>query len=353
MKEIIEKREQKNSPKILVVGVGGGGNNALDRMISFNDFLVTYIAVNTDMDVLNDSNAENKVSIGRKLTGGFGAGGNPEIGAASADESELELSALFEGSQMVILTGGMGGGTGSGAIPVIAKLCKSMNILTVAIVTKPFSFESRQRMQIAEQGIEKLRDAVDTLLVIPNDKLLTISEKGMFLEDAFNLADTVLKNTIDAITNIIFNSGTVNLDFNDLKSVLINKGEAHLGISITNENTNLLETVKNAINSPLLETSLVGASHILINTSGKIDLAELNNAISYVQEIAGNDTYIMWGTVTPKEKTEEICVTIIATGLGTKNIPKRELTPHIPSDKIKNAVVEKEINIPTFLKKYR
>ncbi len=320
----IREVENGNMPKILIVGIGGGGNNAVNRMIEAecesDADKVTYAVVNTDLQVLSTCRADRKVQIGRKLTNGFGAGADPVIGEASATESREELLELVQGHHMVILTCGMGGGTGTGAIPVIAGICKEANILTVAVVTLPFSFESQPRILAARNGVEALKKQVDTLLVIPNDKLLGLSAKPFYLEDAFEAADTVLKHTISGITNIIFNQGIINLDFNDLKMTLSNKGMAHLGIGTVAEDASILEAVKEAINSPLLETSISGATNILINSSGRINLLELNEAIQYVRELAGQNVNIVWGTVTDKDSAEgKIVITLIATGMEDKS----------------------------------
>ena len=312
-------------PKILVIGVGGGGNNALDRMIGSGLSGVKYVAVNTDIQVLEDCRAENKIQIGKKITKGYGAGANPQIGEAAAVENEEEIKAMMEDADMCIVTCGMGGGTGTGAAPIIAKCSKDAGILTLGIVTTPFFFENGPRIMAAQSGIEKLKAYVDTLLVIPNDKLLGLSEKPLLLEDAFVMADSVLKYTIEGITNIVKNKGILNLDFNDLKTTLWDKGEGHLGIGTVSADCPVLEAVKQAVNSPLLETTIEGAENILINTSGKVDILALSAAINYVKELAGEKVNIIWGTVTDKNFDEEkIVVTLIATGMSKykKAIPK-------------------------------
>ena len=240
MLEIIGER-LAGGPKIMVIGVGGGGNNALDRMISSCSSSVEYVAVNTDIQVLNASKAETKIQIGQKLTKGYGAGADPNIGEAATIESEEEIKSVIEGADMCIITCGMGGGTGTGAAPVIAKCCKDAGILTIGIVTMPFSFENTPRISAAENGLEKLKANVDTLLVISNDKLIGLSEKPLLLEDAFEMADSVLKETIEGITNIVCNLGVVNLDFNDLSTTLKNKGIGHLGIGIVDVDASVLE----------------------------------------------------------------------------------------------------------------
>lgn len=362
---IVEKTST-DMPKIMIMGVGGGGNNAVNRMIESDEDgrfdQVTYAAINTDLQVLNSSLAEYKIQIGKKLTSGYGAGSDPSIGEASAVESKDELAKIIENYNMVILTCGMGGGTGTGAVPVIAQLCKEANILCLAVVTMPFSFESQPRILAAQNGIEALKKSVDTLLIIPNDKLLNYSTKPFYLEDAFATADTVLKHTIFGVTNIIYNKGIINLDFNDLRVTLANKGLAHLGIGTVAADTSILEAVKEAINSPLLETNISGATNVLINSSGHINLLELNEAIQYVRELAGSNVNIIWGTVTDTRNSEDrIIITLIATGMEDKKpvtinkLPIPPTVPHAPSDKqfrspTKSArAQEVSIVIPSFL----
>ena len=351
------------TPHILVIGVGGGGNNAICRMIESNQQnssqQVSYAVMNTDLQVLNNCNAEYKIQIGKKLTNGFGAGGDPAIGEASAQESKDEIASLIKDYHMVILTCGMGGGTGTGAISVIAEICRTANILTVAVVTLPFSFESKPRIIAAESGIETLKKNVDTLLIIPNDKLLTYSSKPFYLEDAFQTADTVLNHTITGITNILYNRGIINLDFNDLKMTLSNKGIAHLGIGTCTQDSPILEAVKTAIDSPLLNTTINGATNILINSSGRLNLSDLNEAISYVRELAGENVNIIWGTVTDTaQKNDQIIITLIATGMDKITPPlKQPLQPTATAKKRSNLppvppkiiMPDKDIIIPSFL----
>ncbi|MDO5381246.1 MAG: cell division protein FtsZ [Eubacteriales bacterium] len=327
MLEIINTDYQSsNMPIIKVIGVGGCGNNAINRLAHQTPYPIQFIAINTDQMVLDRSGADTCITIGKKITGGFGAGGNPEIAYAAAEESADEIKEIVNDANMVILTAGMGGGTGTGALPYIAKICKDLGILTVAVVTTPFSFENTNRSDVAHAGIQKLEKCVDTLLVISNDKLLTSNEKIVTMSSAFTLADSVLKNSIDTITNIVFNCGTVNLDFNDLKTVLGDKGYGHLGIGYADENTSITDAIKQAINSPLLNTNLSGAKYVMINSSGDVNLVELNNAIRYIQEIVGTDAKIMWGTVSSKEQLDDnknSLITIIATGLDGTYDPNR------------------------------
>lgn len=364
MLEIV-REEAKSGPVIKVIGVGGGGNNALDRMIEANLAGVSYIAVNTDAQVLNMCRAEIKIQIGKKMTKGYGAGADPVIGETAAAENEEEIKQAIEGADMCIITCGMGGGTGTGATPVIAKLCKDAGILTVAVVTTPFSFENIPRIVAAKSGVEKLKEGVDTLLVIPNDKLIGMSDKALLLEDAFLVADSVLRYTIEGITNIVSNRGTVNLDFNDLRTTLLNKGIGHLGIGTVDVGEPIIEAVKQAINSPMLETTIEGAENLLINTSGKVNVMALNDAISYVKELAGSKVNIIWGTVTQKNYDEDkVVVTLIATGMTKEkkeSLPKNPELPSFmkmtsgewtePAEYItRRPGKEKEIEIPPFLR---
>lgn len=367
MLEIMDTDYQSsNMPNIKVIGVGGCGNNAINRLAHQTPYPIQFVAINTDQMVLDKSEADTCITIGKKLTGGFGAGGNPEIAYAAAEESADEIKEIINDANMVILTAGMGGGTGTGALPYIAKMCKDLGILTVAVVTTPFSFENPNRSDVARAGIQNLEKCVDTLLVISNDKLLTSNEKIVTMSSAFTLADSVLKNSIDTITNIVFNCGTVNLDFNDLKTVLGDKGYGHLGIGYADENTSITDAVKQAVNSPLLSTNLSGAKYVMINSSGDVNLIELNNAIQYIQEIVGTEAKIMWGTVSSKEQLEDnknSLITIIATGLNDSsdtnktsptNLPMKNTYNTVKASDINNLLAksekkENELVIPTFL----
>jgi cell division protein FtsZ len=367
MLEIMDTDYQSsNMPNIKVIGVGGCGNNAINRLAHQTPYPIQFVAINTDQMVLDKSEADTCITIGKKLTGGFGAGGNPEIAYAAAEESADEIKEIINDANMVILTAGMGGGTGTGALPYIAEMCKDLGILTVAVVTTPFSFENPNRSDVARAGIQNLEKCVDTLLVISNDKLLTSNEKIVTMSSAFTLADSVLKNSIDTITNIVFNCGTVNLDFNDLKTVLGDKGYGHLGIGYADENTSITDAVKQAVNSPLLSTNLSGAKYVMINSSGDVNLIELNNAIQYIQEIVGTEAKIMWGTVSSKEQLEDnksSLITIIATGLNDSsdtnktsptNLPMKNTYNTVKASDINNLLAksekkENELVIPTFL----
>ena len=267
---------------------------------------------------------------------------------------------MVEEMNMVIITCGMGGGTGTGAAPVIAKICREMDILTLAIVTLPFSFESSQRMTAAKQGLECLKEYVDTLLVIPNDKLLGLSEKPLLLDAAFEMADSVLKDAIETIANIVYNGGTINIDYNDLKTTFSGKGQGHLGVGIVGSDKTALDAVKQAVNSPLLDTSIEGADVLLANTCGRVDINAINEAISYLTDLTGKDTRVIWGTVHPENIDEDkIIVTIIATGMAPKNQTSQVPKPIPKGDPLRLKVPPAptarktgELQIPVFLRAY-
>ncbi|MBR4344009.1 MAG: cell division protein FtsZ [Lachnospiraceae bacterium] len=323
MTEIFIEDAQKIAPAIYVVGIGGGGNNAIERMMPYEEDNrnVHYFSINTDYHILADCRSET-IQIGKKITGGFGAGADPCIGEAAAKESEDNIMEALSEARMVILTCGLGGGTGTGAIPVIAKLCKDAGILTIAVVTLPFTFEGRPRSDVAMAGLQKLKEQVDTLLIIPNDKLLQLNEKNISVENAFSTADNILRYTIEGITNIIYHKGVVNVDFNDLKTTFTDKGIAHIGISVAHEGTPLIDAVRQAIESPLLDTNIKNATNVLLNTGGHVNLLELNEAVNYVQEMTSPDTQIIWGTVSNPDLTNEddCIITLIATGVQSLSL---------------------------------
>ena len=285
----IKLNEDDNTAKIIVVGVGGAGNNAVNRMIDENIEGVEFIGINTDKQALQFCKASTVMQIGEKLTRGLGAGAKPEVGEKAAEESTEDLTEALKNADMVFVTCGMGGGTGTGAAPVIARIAKEMGILTVGVVTKPFNFEGKQRMNNALSGIEHLKDSVDTLIVIPNDKLLEIVDRRTSMPEAFGKADEVLEQAVQGITDLINMPGLINLDFADVQTVMTDKGIAHIGIGKAHGDDKALEAVKIACASPLLETTIDGASNIIINISGDISLIEANEAASYVQELAGDD----------------------------------------------------------------
>lgn len=318
----IMTNDQESSAKIIVVGVGGAGNNAVNRMIDENISGVEFIGINTDSQALTLCKAPTAIQIGEKLTKGLGAGAQPEIGEKAAEENVEELTQAIKGADMVFVTCGMGGGTGTGAAPVVAKISKDMGILTVGVVTKPFKFEARTRMANAESGIEKLKENVDTLIVIPNDKLLEIVDRRTTMPEALKKADEVLQQAVQGITDLINVPGLINLDFADVKTVMVDKGVAHIGIGTANGDDKAIEAVKQAVTSPLLETTIEGASHVIINISGDISLIEANEAASYVQELAGDNANIIFGAMYDESVTDQATITVIATGLEDGNVNK-------------------------------
>ena len=301
----IRTTETDTSAKIIVIGVGGAGNNAVNRMIDENIGGVEFIGVNTDKQALQLCKAPTLIQIGEKLTKGLGAGAQPEIGEKAAEESAEELSAAVKGADMVFVTCGMGGGTGTGAAPVVAKIAKEQGILTVGVVTKPFKFEAKKRMINAVSGIEKLKESVDTLIVIPNDKLLEIVDRRTSMPDALKKADEVLQQAVQGITDLINLPALINLDFADVQTVMKDKGMAHIGIGNAKGDEKAIEAVKLAVASPLLETTINGASHVIINISGDISLMDANDAASYVQDLAGEDANIIFGAKYDETMTDE------------------------------------------------
>ncbi|ENJ3994490.1 cell division protein FtsZ [Staphylococcus pseudintermedius] len=303
-----------------VIGVGGGGNNAVNRMIDHGMNNVEFIAINTDGQALNLSKAESKIQIGEKLTRGLGAGANPEIGKKAAEESREQIEDAIQGADMVFVTAGMGGGTGTGAAPVVAKIAKEMGALTVGVVTRPFSFEGRKRQTQAAAGVEAMKAAVDTLIVIPNDRLLDIVDKSTPMMEAFKEADNVLRQGVQGISDLIAVSGEVNLDFADVKTIMSNQGSALMGIGVSSGENRAVEAAKKAISSPLLETSIVGAQGVLMNITGgeSLSLFEAQEAADIVQDAADEDVNMIFGTVINPELQDEIVVTVIATGFEDK-----------------------------------
>ncbi len=314
----IKINEAENAARIIVVGVGGAGNNAVNRMIDENIAGVEFIGINTDKQALQFCKAPTAMQIGEKLTKGLGAGARPEIGEKAAEESSEELAQAMRGADMVFVTCGMGGGTGTGAAPVVAQIAKDMGILTVGVVTKPFRFEAKTRMTNALHGIDRLKENVDTLIVIPNDKLLEIVDRRTTMPDALKKADEVLQQAVQGITDLINVPGLINLDFADVQTVMTDKGIAHIGIGKAKGDEKAVEAVKQAVSSPLLETTIEGASHVIINISGDISLIEANEAASYVQELAGDDANIIFGAMYDENAQDEATITVIATGLDDR-----------------------------------
>ncbi len=305
---------------IKVIGVGGGGNNAVNRMISTNIRGVEFVSVNTDRQALRKSDAPVQLVIGEKITKGFGAGANPQIGARSAEESVDDIKAMLSGADMVFITAGMGGGTGTGAAPVVARLAKEMDILTVAIVTKPFGFEGKRRMEQAESGIAALSSYVDSLVVIPNERLKQVSDTRITLSNAFESADDVLRRGVQSISDLINVPGFINLDFADVTSVMMDAGYAHMGVGSATGKDKAEIAARAAISSPLLETSIKGASGILINftTSPDVGLEDVDLAANMISDEASPDANVIWGVAFDPELEDEMKITIIATGFEKK-----------------------------------
>ena len=315
MLEITNIPNESNA-RIIVLGVGGAGNNAVNRMIDENIGGVEFVGVNTDRQALALCKAPTLIPIGEKLTNGLGAGAKPEVGEKAAEENAKELAEAIDGADMVFVTCGMGGGTGTGAAPVIAKMAKDKGILTVGVVTKPFRFEARVRMKNALAGIERLKAAVDTLIVIPNDKLLEIVDRRTTMQDALKKADVVLQQAVQGITDLINLPALMNLDFADVETVMRDKGLAHIGIGAASGDDKALEAVKTAVESPLLETNIAGASDVIINISGDISLMDANDAASYVQDLTGEEANIIFGAKYDDTAEDSVTITVIATGLA-------------------------------------
>lgn len=366
--------ETEQFAKIKVVGVGGGGNNAINRMIEAKLQGVEFITINTDKQSLFSSKAEYKIQIGEKLTRGLGAGANPEVGAKAAEESRDDIYSALQGADMIFVTAGMGGGTGTGAAPIVAQIAKEMGILTVAVVTKPFSFEGKRRMKNAIQGIEDLRTQVDTLVTIPNDRLLQIAEKRTTMIEAFKIADSILLQGVQGISDLIAIPGLINLDFADVKTIMFERGLAHMGIGSASGDNGIIDAVKMAISSPLLETTVGGATGVLLNVTGaNIGVLEVNEAAELIREIADPDANIIFGAALDESLNGEIRVTVIATGFFNEEtsysplpviedkpvlkvveaVKVEEAKVEIEVEKVKVADDDNDFDIPTFLRKKR
>ena len=334
--------------KIKVIGVGGGGNNAVDRMIEAGLRGVDFIAINTDSQVLLNSGADTKLQIGQKLTRGLGAGGNPEVGSKSAEENKGEIAEILSGTDMVFIAAGMGGGTGTGAAPVIANVAKEMGILTVGVVTKPFGFEGRKRAKQADQGIEELKANVDTLVTIPNDRLLQVSEKRTTIVEAFNMADDILRSAVQGISDLIAVPNLINLDFADVESVMKDRGIAHMGIGMASGENRAVEAAKMALRSPLLETTIDGAEAVLLNITGDKDLSlfEINEASDLIREAVDDNANIIFGAGVDETLKDQVKVTVIATGFDLEKMEKdREEKQRMERFKAT------EMTVPTFLQR--
>ena len=346
---------------IKVIGVGGAGNNAINRMIESGIKGVEFIAVNTDRQALQISKASTRIQIGEKLTRGLGAGANPDIGSQAAEESKSEIAEVLRGADMVFVTAGMGGGTGTGAAPIVAATAKELGILTIGVVTKPFTFEGKKRLAQAERGIESLKGKVDTLVVIPNDKLLQVIDRKTSIIEAFRMADDVLRQGVQGISDLIAVPGLINLDFADVKTIMLDRGMAHMGIGRASGENRAEDAAKQAIQSPLLETSIEGARGVIINITGGSDvgLHEANTAAELVQRSADPEANIIFGSVTDDSMGDEIQITVIATGFENEDEKvqkatdivnkawERKMNP-ISSSESNNS---NELDIPTFLRK--
>ena len=349
---------------IKVIGVGGGGTNAVNRMVDSGIRGVEFVAVNTDRQALLLSKAASKIQIGEKITRGLGAGANPDIGAQAAEESKNEITEALRGADMVFVTAGMGGGTGTGAAPIVAQVAKEMGILTIAVVTKPFTFEGKKRLSQAERGIESLKGKVDTLVVIPNDKLLQIIDRKTSIIEAFQMADDILRQGVQGISDLIAIPGLVNLDFADVKTIMLNTGMAHMGIGLASGENRAEDAAKQAIQSPLLETSIEGARGVIINITGGDDLGlhEVNTAAELVQRSVDPEANIIFGTVTDPTMKDEIKITVIATGfeknepissLGVSDIVSKTWEKKVNSipSKTDTSSSSNDLDIPSFLRK--
>ncbi len=316
----IKGNQSDSAAKIIVIGVGGAGNNAVNRMIDANICGVEFIGINTDKQALQMCKSPTVLQIGEKLTKGLGAGAKPEIGEKAAEESSEEIADAIKDADMVFVTCGMGGGTGTGAAPVVASIAKGLGILTVGVITKPFTFEGRVRMNNATSGIAKLKENVDTLIVIPNDRLLDIVDRRTSMPEALKKADEVLQQAVQGITDLINVPALINLDFADVQTVMRDKGIAHIGIGTAHGDDKAIEAIKSAIASPLLETTIEGASNVIVNVSGDVALLEVHEAVGYVQELAGEDANIIFGAMYDENMQDEAVITVIATGLSESSI---------------------------------
>ena len=383
----IKTNDTDAAARIIVVGVGGAGNNAVNRMIDESISGVEFIGVNTDKQALKLCKAPKLLQIGEKLTKGLGAGAKPEVGEKAAEESSEDIEAALKGADMVFVTCGMGGGTGTGAAPIVAAIAKGMGILTVGVVTKPFRFEARTRMTNALGGIEKLKQHVDTLIVIPNDKLLEIVDRRTTMPDALKKADEVLQQAVQGITDLINVPAVINLDFADVQTVMKDKGIAHIGIGYGKGEDKASEAIKMAVESPLLETTISGATDVILNVSGDISIFDASDAADYVRELTGDDVNVIFGAMYNEEMADSCTITVIATGLDqggqaaklSNNFSvkpavtptmKKTVTPVAPAtqptgntipvkplqgiqrpDAIKSNVKEQTLKIPDFLKR--
>ena len=352
---------------IKVIGIGGAGNNAVNRMVESGIKGVEFITVNTDRQALLLSKAATKIQIGEKITRGLGAGANPDIGAQAAEESKSEIAEALRGADMVFVTAGMGGGTGTGAAPIVAATAKEMGILTIGVVTKPFTFEGKKRLSQAERGIESLKGKVDTLVVIPNDKLLQVIDRKTSIVEAFKMADDILRQGVQGISDLIAIPGLVNLDFADVKTIMLNTGMAHMGVGRASGENRAEDAAKQAVQSPMLETSIEGARGVIINITGgtNLGLHEVNTAAELIQRSVDPEANIIFGAVIDESLDEDIIITVIATGFdkdsgNNGNIPVGEIVDKAWDKKINsipnpadNSNSADNLDIPSFLRNKR
>lgn len=324
----LQVEDKANFASIKVIGCGGGGNNAVNRMVDAGLQGVEFIAVNSDRQALSLSNADVKIQIGEKVTKGLGAGAVPDVGRRAAEENREEIAQAINGADLVFVTAGMGGGTGTGAAPIVAEVARDLGCLTIAIVTKPFTFEGRQRMKNAEMGIHELKQRVDTLVVIPNDRLLQVVSKGTTMLEAFRIADDVLRQGIQGISDLIAVPALINLDFADVKTVMESGGMAHMGIGVGKGENKMVDAAKNAIHSPLLETNIEGARSVLINVTGGEDVSiiDINEAVSLITQAADSEANVIFGAGIEPDMRDDVCITVIATGFEKTPFPPREST---------------------------
>jgi len=352
-------RDLRRFASIKVVGVGGAGSNAVNRMIAAGLRGVEFIAINTDVQALALSQAERKIHIGAKLTRGLGAGGNPEVGRQAAEETKDELYEALEGADMVFVTAGMGGGTGTGGAPVVARIAREQGALTIGVVTKPFSFEGRRRAAAAEEGIRNLKEQVNTLITIPNDRLLQLVDRSVSMVEAFRVADDVLRQGVQGIADLITVPGLINLDFADVRTVMAEAGSALIGIGVASGEDRAVRAARTAISSPLLETSMDGARGVLLNVTGGLDLGlvEVNEAAQIIAEAADPDANIIFGAVIDEGLRDEVRITVIATGFdAARPKPAADATDRAaasaPADReVPVKMFIDDLDVPAFLRK--
>ncbi|NLJ37804.1 MAG: cell division protein FtsZ [Candidatus Atribacteria bacterium] len=344
---------ENNNVVIKVLGIGGGGGNAVNRMVRSGLMGVSFVALNTDVQVLSRSLAGVKLQIGSKLTRGLGAGANPEIGRRAAEEDRNKIYEVLENTDMVFVTAGMGGGTGTGGAPVVANIARELGILTIAVVTKPFSFEGRKRNRQAAEGIEQLRKVVDALIVIPNDRLLQVTEKTTSIVEAFQMVDDILLQGVQSISDLITVPGVINLDFADIRTIMANAGTSLMGIGKASGENKAVEAAKGAISSPLLETSFKGAKGILFNVTGgpNMGILEIHKAAEIICSAASEETNIIFGAVIDKNIKDELKITVIATGFDHGGEKENEETQELFQREVADSFTFDDLDVPAFMRK--